>query len=368
MIRPLISLRPELSKIKYHNDIIVGGRTPAPQWNLICLMSSLHRLECTVPRDRIFSLLSMCAKSLIVDADYENPSSDLALSIFKQCKDTLCICSIQMIGNRLSSDERVVDFTQLAVHFAEMEIHRWVDNDIERVPRKHWREISVPTQCSSGPDRAPKLRLHRIQYYVLPTRLPIYKNRYDSDCEMTTAIVVLLEVRAVVVAESAPDDFEPHLSFLGEEIQVPDHLKVYMSYITSLRKLPPDGIRLFANGFSFGQSSESTLGSNCTLRILITHLWKIISEKLPNVLWTTLNKHRPCSSPRLATLGHGHWNITTGPASFSSRSIIESGYRLGCEVAEYRSWWRRVDKAVPRKSETIYDIDEDLLQRPKKGD
>ena len=59
---------------------------------LAWLLFTLRNNQCSVARDRIFSLISICSERGLVQVDYESPVSQLVYQILSVFSGTVCVC------------------------------------------------------------------------------------------------------------------------------------------------------------------------------------------------------------------------------------------------------------------------------------
>jgi hypothetical protein len=69
---------------------------------LVYLMSHFRDKECSVPQDRVFSLLSLSHEGYRVEVDYGTPGLDLAAQILSITPETLCFCSAATVARSLN--------------------------------------------------------------------------------------------------------------------------------------------------------------------------------------------------------------------------------------------------------------------------
>ncbi|KAH8716760.1 heterokaryon incompatibility protein-domain-containing protein [Phaeosphaeriaceae sp. PMI808] len=69
--------------------------------SLIVLLDKFRDKECEIPRDRIFSLLSLCSDFQHPQVDYSQPSEDLAYDVLKRSDAPICICSALLVAQTL---------------------------------------------------------------------------------------------------------------------------------------------------------------------------------------------------------------------------------------------------------------------------
>lgn len=81
---------------------------------LICLLLKFYNRKCSVARDRIFSLVSLCSEKDI-KIDYECPAFQLAHQVVTACHTTICICTTMLVLEMLESDIRQLSSDALAL-------------------------------------------------------------------------------------------------------------------------------------------------------------------------------------------------------------------------------------------------------------
>lgn len=68
---------------------------------LINLVDEFRDKECSIPRDRIYSLLPICHNFQHPQVDYNQPVEDLAFDILKRSDEPLCACSALLVAQTL---------------------------------------------------------------------------------------------------------------------------------------------------------------------------------------------------------------------------------------------------------------------------
>lgn len=87
---------------------------------LIRLLNHFSDKECSLPQDRVFSLLDVCSDATKVAVDYEEKPSNLALKIIANHTDPSCICEIvQVFGSLGCSTESLHNNTKIRILGAE---------------------------------------------------------------------------------------------------------------------------------------------------------------------------------------------------------------------------------------------------------
>jgi hypothetical protein len=71
---------------------------------LVNLLDEFRDHECEVPRDRVYSLVSLCSDFQLPEINYDQTSEDLAYDILKRSDDPVCICSALLVAQTLGLD------------------------------------------------------------------------------------------------------------------------------------------------------------------------------------------------------------------------------------------------------------------------
>ena len=71
---------------------------------LIELANNLCESQCSIPRDRIFSLLSLSSEGEELRVDYDMPEAELIVDLIRICRDTACFCSVSIVSYCLRSE------------------------------------------------------------------------------------------------------------------------------------------------------------------------------------------------------------------------------------------------------------------------
>jgi hypothetical protein len=101
MLEPLIRLRPALLGALIHaklDALMPGFRVGS---GVIVQLACLINQKSAMPRDQIFSLLSLCGEGIYIGVDYDISDSELGWIVLKRSIDPLCLCCVQLIGTIL---------------------------------------------------------------------------------------------------------------------------------------------------------------------------------------------------------------------------------------------------------------------------
>jgi hypothetical protein len=69
--------------------------------SLLYLLRHFRNKRCSVPRDRVYSLLSVCDESYKLDVDYETPTAELAYQLLECYRDCMCLCAAIIVAEAL---------------------------------------------------------------------------------------------------------------------------------------------------------------------------------------------------------------------------------------------------------------------------
>jgi hypothetical protein len=121
--------------------------------SLFSLLTRFHDKQCSDPRDRIFSLLSLCSDGQKFKVDYNIPIRDLLISVLQFCKGSLCFCSVGILHHMLEAgpSPRTIFRQDIAqpplAHTKSSHITRGADGDFDK------RESHKVTASASHPGR-----------------------------------------------------------------------------------------------------------------------------------------------------------------------------------------------------------------------
>ncbi|KAL6711131.1 hypothetical protein ACN47E_005662 [Coniothyrium glycines] len=118
-IRRIVQLQPRL---------VVGLQGEASKKSdLSTLFLRFSDLECSVPRDRIFSLLSICHEGSSIKVDYEKDAFDLTYDILRLCNPHNCLCSVVALKHALSDTREARVWEDLTPNgsYIDIEMSNW---------------------------------------------------------------------------------------------------------------------------------------------------------------------------------------------------------------------------------------------------
>lgn len=92
-------------------DVVTGRVLISDSWiNNWGLVNILHHFEdrhCTVRRDMVYSVLSLSREAEQLKVNYQSPTSELLWQILNICKDSLCLCTIEVLVRALDKESFV---------------------------------------------------------------------------------------------------------------------------------------------------------------------------------------------------------------------------------------------------------------------
>lgn len=112
--------------------------------NLITLLTNFREKHCQIPRDRIYSLLSICAGGAGIAIDYDVPEPELALNVLRHCGPIVCGCAPFVVARCLG------------LWFTTFNPPAWHQRHLESVILKlefAWDRISIETRIQSAAGR-----------------------------------------------------------------------------------------------------------------------------------------------------------------------------------------------------------------------
>jgi hypothetical protein len=79
----------------------VGG-TFSEDWGVINLVHHFRNRDCSVRRDRIYSILALCREGKGINVDYDVPEQELMRQVLNTRKEAICLCSMAIVGHALA--------------------------------------------------------------------------------------------------------------------------------------------------------------------------------------------------------------------------------------------------------------------------
>jgi hypothetical protein len=132
--------------------------------SLLYLLRHFRNKKCSVPRDRVHSLLSLCDESHKLDVDYETPTAELAYQLLECYRDCMCLCAAIIVAEALHVRYKPFgkpDDLHFAGLYLEIEIQgfeiekRWIPRGMEwKWPHPHWCPPGLGEYCFVPPPAA----------------------------------------------------------------------------------------------------------------------------------------------------------------------------------------------------------------------
>jgi hypothetical protein len=319
MLEPLIRLRPAL--LGASTQAKLDARMPSFRVGsgVIVQLACLINQKSAMPRDRIFSLLSLCGEGISIEVDYDVPDSELAWTVLKRSVDPLCLCSVQLIGNILPITNPLSSRTSLKRGierigpYIEFDITGW---EIHPSDQEQCCDSSLNNSDIISNERfKPKMKATagNLRFLDITGYHPTTNGDAASICHITAPLLRRLTARAVFIPSMFLENFADNLSYLGEEIFIPEDMRLELQAfeiqcresISSENNESCGQVHLFANGFSYG---PSTGGNAYTVRISLTLMWSLLGDPPYSGLCSIVESRLPSSL--FTRLGYGPWNIS----------------------------------------------------------
>jgi hypothetical protein len=69
--------------------------------SLLYLLSWFRTKNCSIPHDRVFSLLLLCHEDDVIEVDYDTPNTPMALHVLTRSMKAICVCSAAVVATSL---------------------------------------------------------------------------------------------------------------------------------------------------------------------------------------------------------------------------------------------------------------------------
>lgn len=264
----------------------VGGRANLGYSGLIALLDRFKTWGCSIPRDRIFSLLALCEEGRGVTVDYDVHEDELAYQVLRSCTNTLCLCSVMLVGEALGisvcgSEE--ASMVPRCGPFVQINVENWK-------PRK-MADYKV-TQAG-------------LMYFNIPVWKPSFRQpRSDLalPCFVTQHVFRALHLHAVFMPTG--HTYKPELyPDIGEEVLIPEYMRSFLGKLEAECRSTTSTLgimRLFAKGFSFGPGSG--------IRISLSLIWNLKRDYGVTTCDVAVPAVWNPGTPPFMSLGCGAWN------------------------------------------------------------
>jgi hypothetical protein len=290
LLAPYVRLRPELLRLDP-----TEGRRLLHQTHLPTLLETLRQTDCFIPRDRIYSLLSLVTEGKSIRVDYSKPDADVAYDFFRQSYTTIYMCYIRLIGHSLSLFRLTPRPVQRIGPFMEVDVSKWEPLLTERPTTWSKYQLELNNGCTHPGSQTSTVMPWPYGKKVLA--------KYE--CPLLVWLVRQLKIRVLYTPRDQNHlgcAFRPSQS--DEEIQVPHHLY-------GLREIGhPRGqhgemeeITFFAHGFSFYMNS-----SHYMLRVSLDLVWELLRDA-PGEPWPCSTEGGKRCHRHRTTVGSGPWNV-----------------------------------------------------------
>lgn len=93
-------------------ELFKSARTLYQDINLLQLLINFRGKKCEIPRDRIFSLVSLAGFGKDIRIDYGSTDVDVAINVLRCCRTSMCVCTPLLLAQCLEVEDI---FTQLDI-------------------------------------------------------------------------------------------------------------------------------------------------------------------------------------------------------------------------------------------------------------
>jgi hypothetical protein len=69
--------------------------------DIVFLLHRFRRKHCEIPKDRVYSLLSLCSQRSTIDVNYDASEIHVAQQVLKSCTKPLCLCAVLVVAQNL---------------------------------------------------------------------------------------------------------------------------------------------------------------------------------------------------------------------------------------------------------------------------
>ncbi|KAH7092444.1 heterokaryon incompatibility protein-domain-containing protein [Paraphoma chrysanthemicola] len=288
---------------------------------LINLLDQLRDKECEIPRDRIYSLLSLCSDFQHPEVNYDQPSEDLAFDVLKRSDEPLCTCSALLVAHTLclyEEHQRHMDDPPEHTSFIEFDVkglrfarHAMLCND----QILSWAQYKLIGTDIFGHD------------LILSGLCPAFDALMDALQKYTTG----RSDSDSVILEETTDEVPSLLKIMDDE-----HRQALLDGFGSALTITPHGINPDIS----------------TIRIALWLLVKLIPESVPLCSRVAYQKNKLRASDEVATDVYNN-DLAYRSLSIDGRAAEHSPIR-GAD-------FHRIDSANPEK----HQEDEEPVSRPR---
>jgi hypothetical protein len=236
--------------------------------SLLSLLRQFSNKNCTIPRDRLYSLLSLYCNGDMVAVDYAQPDDELLCHVAECLYEPVGLCSIIKLAKSLMPQSET-----LGTGFIEVDLHNLV---------LEWGSAdTAPFQCTLSQAQSQHTYYHLVNIKCL-----------ETPCVFIPKILQKLHGKAVLI-ESRPNTAEePEFASYGEPIMGFTEAETGMQFnhVTPLRDriVRPTTLRMYAHDFNIWMANQE--GNLWTLRIRLSLLWSIFGTVSPMNLCDNLHR------------------------------------------------------------------------------
>ena len=249
---------------------------------LIALLDRYREKKCAIPRDRIYSLFSICGKGgQHIPVDYAQDSRDMAYELLSSCTEWLCFCSIRLVLQSIARGDDELEKWIFTEGYSAVGPYVEMETRDMRSTFGPWKVLDTPQSSRNG-DSEECLAYREMErfYFRQPRGIQRLK-----ECDSFLPVMKLLaQQSAVVVGNTIPEKLRVK-SIGGERIPIPKSVRssaLDTEIIPSERRSTmddyilqnPDDVQMHVNGYHLA----SLVGKASSLRISLDVFWKSLKD------------------------------------------------------------------------------------------
>lgn len=235
--------------------------------SLIALLRQFADKHCEIPRDRLYSLLSLHRHGEKVVIDYAQPDDELLVQVVECLNEAVGLCSVVNIIRSLMPQSE-----PLGKGFLEIDIH---DLALE------WGSVQVFEKESLSRAKAP---------YTCRTLVAITSNDAENACQLVPKIFEKLRGKATLFETQASKLEDVDFAAYGREAMTLTSLDTHTRRLGRIispsgNMIGPSTLRMYTNGFDIVDKHDFW-----TLRIELGLVWSMLGAVDPKELCKNLHR------------------------------------------------------------------------------
>jgi hypothetical protein len=230
--------------------------------SLISLLAHFRDKRCDDPRDRVFSLLSLCTKQgRDLEVNYDSSVTEIAVQVLRECNDELCICSAATVAHALGLHSHGNFLRNSEIPYLELDV-----------------TFEPPTPVATSEDG-----YEISEHSILP------------DCSLLDTCESSI-LAGVCTSWDDTHTYPLKLSFGSPDHTLPGVTNSLVTFSTAL----------YVNGVALQKISWhllKTTTNRCTIRLALSKLARMVNHSVQLCLHTkqtrTRRRHVPIGHPRI---------------------------------------------------------------------